>query len=167
MATESEFVTAPSTPEAADNLEIVVEQRLRKHDGDHGESGSMSIFRVAAHVRDANSNKELYEPRLVSIGPYYRGRPALRAMEQHKWRYLHELLAQHPNASLSDFVRAIRGVEHRARRCYSERTDISGSGAGDHGSGGFGEMLLLDGCFILQFFIKWHNEEDDELCDVG
>ncbi|CAN6231084.1 unnamed protein product, partial [Urochloa humidicola] len=97
-----------------------------------------------AHVRDAN--KKLYEPRLVSIGPYYRGRAALLAMEQHKWRYLHELLAQyHPRASLSGCVRAVREVEHRARSCYSERTDIFAA-AGDE----FVEMLLLDGCFVRQ-----------------
>ncbi|CAN6231082.1 unnamed protein product [Urochloa humidicola] len=178
MATEAEFVTAPSTPELlpahqpmapaadppaaaqpaqADSLEIVVEQRLRQYGG--GSSSTMTIFRVPAHVRDAN--KELYEPRLVSIGPYYRGQPALRAMEQHKWRYLHELLAHYPSASLSGCVRAVREVAHRARRCYSERTDIFG--AGDE----FAEMLLLDGCFVLQFFTKWYGREPDKLCDVG
>ncbi|OEL30049.1 hypothetical protein BAE44_0008933 [Dichanthelium oligosanthes] len=190
MATESEFLTAPSTPEAAcstptapeqDSLEIVVEQGLQQHD--QGESSSMTIFRVPAHVRDAN--KELYEPRLVSIGPYYRGREALRTMEQHKWRYLRELLNEHhPRISLADIVGVVRDVEQKARCCYSERTDILAAAAA-HGAplGGeiedeqsrrvipgaddFGEMLLLDGCFVLQFFSKWHNEEQDELCDVG
>ena len=81
MATEAEFVTAPSTPEPAhpmapvaepppaahqpDNLEIVVDERLRQHAGDDGSSSPMTIFRVPAHVRDAS--KELYEPRLVSV----------------------------------------------------------------------------------------------------
>ncbi|PAN05205.1 hypothetical protein PAHAL_1G121800 [Panicum hallii] len=196
MATETEFVTAPSTPEPADPMapvvaeppppalhdtfEIVVEQRLRQHARDGGSSSPMTIFRVPAHVRDAS--KELYEPRLVSVGPYYRGRAALRAMEQHKWRYLHELLAEFPEASLADCVRAVRGVEHQARRCYSERTDIFAAGAGaaaegenwqprqqgDTGPGdGFAEMLLLDGGFVLQFFIKWYRREPDKLCDVG
>jgi hypothetical protein len=90
-------------------LEIVVERRLRQHG--EGESSRMTIFRVPAHVRDAS--KELYEPRLVSVGPYYRGREALRAMEQHKWRYLRELMGRPPQpaASLGDYVRAVRDVE--------------------------------------------------------
>ncbi|CAN6243773.1 unnamed protein product [Urochloa humidicola] len=162
MATVSEFVTTPppaasSTAPEADSLKIVLEQKLRQLDGD-GESSSMSIFRVPAHVRDAN--KELYEPRLVSIGPYYRGRAALRAMEQHKWRYLRELLnnrEHHPGILLDMCVKAVRRVEQHARCCYSERSD---------NVEGFAEMLLLDGCFIIQFFAKLHNEKDP-LCNVG
>nr|XP_034576183.1 UPF0481 protein At3g47200-like [Setaria viridis] len=178
MATESEFVTAPSTPEA-DSLKIVVEQRLLLHDDGEGGSRSTTIFRVPAHVRDAN--KELYEPRLVSVGPYYRGRAALRAMEQHKWRYLRELLRERrPRTLLARCVEAVRDVEHRARCCYVERTDIFDAAAKGGPLGGevddgqsrrgpddFGEMLLLDGCFVLRFFIKWHNEEEDDICDVG
>ncbi|CAL4888781.1 unnamed protein product [Urochloa decumbens] len=164
MATDSEVVTtrseeASATAPEADSLEIVVGQKLRQHDGD-GESSSMSIFRVPAHIRDAN--KELYEPRLVSIGPYYRGRAALRAMEQHKWRLLRELLSNrehHPGILLGMCVKAVRGVEQHARCCYSERTDNDVEG--------FAEMLLLDGCFIIQFFAKLHNKEEDPLCDVG
>ena len=204
MATETEsFVTAPSTPEAAaaapmaptvepaaaqpvDTLEIVVERRLGQHE--EGESSMMTIFRVPAHVRDAS--KDLYEPRLVSVGPYYRGRAALRAMEQHKWRYLHELMARPPQQaapSLADYVRAVRGVEQEARRCYSERTSIffdatataaqsdSEPSAGGEieeapstgGQDGFAEMLMLDGCFILEFFAKWYKGDPDKLCDVA
>ncbi|TVU33300.1 hypothetical protein EJB05_25110, partial [Eragrostis curvula] len=179
------FVTAPSTPEIQgqrrDALEMVVQRRLGQDDGDG--SGGMTIFRVPAHFREAS--KELYEPRLVSIGPYYRGREALRAMEQHKWRYLRELVARRPEASLADYVAAVRAVEQRAWRCYAERTSIfdavaaaqaEPSGGGIEGeqsppgnpmADDFAEMLLLDGCFILQFFIKWNCFEHDELCEVG
>nr|CAD1841013.1 unnamed protein product [Ananas comosus var. bracteatus] len=35
--------------------------------------------------------------RMVSVGPYGRGdRPVLRAMEQHKWRYLQDFLSRNP-----------------------------------------------------------------------
>ncbi|XP_039787553.1 putative UPF0481 protein At3g02645 [Panicum virgatum] len=155
----------PPAAHQPDNLEIVVDERLRQHAGDDGSSSPMTIFRVPAHVRDAS--KELYEPRLVSVGPYYRGRAALRAMEQHKWRYLHELLAEYPAASLADCVRTVRGVEQQARRCYSERPPVIFAAQAQGGSSEFAEMLLLDGCFILQFFIKWFRREPDKLCDVG
>ncbi|TVU33297.1 hypothetical protein EJB05_25107, partial [Eragrostis curvula] len=179
--TAEEFFTPTSSPEPRssaspateeptapqrDALEIVVEERLRQDDG-----GMMSIFRVPAHVREAS--KELYEPRLVSIGPYHRGREAVRAMEQHKWRFLRELVAMRPEASLANYVAAVRAVEQRARRCYSERTDLFDAtaeqvqGGGDQNADGFAGMLLLDGCFIIQYFIKWHNGERDQLCDVG
>lgn len=144
----------------------------------------MTIFRVPAHVRDAS--KELYEPRLVSIGPYYRDRAALRTMEQHKWRYMRELMRRpHSLPPLDSYVRAVRNVEQKARCCYSERTDISCSAAQSEPSGGgeieearspggpgpapdgFAEMLMLDGCFILELLAKWHNREKDKLCDVA
>ncbi|CAO2183651.1 unnamed protein product [Urochloa humidicola] len=116
-----------------------------------------TIFRVPAYVRDAN--RTAYEPRMVSIGPYYHGAAALRAMEDHKWRYLHDLLSRNRAVSSSVLIEEMRILEPRARACYSERPLL--------GSDDFVRMLLLDGCFILEFFFKWHNREPDELCDVG
>ncbi|CAL5097865.1 unnamed protein product [Urochloa decumbens] len=188
MATERQmelFASAASTsavpplavePAATGRDDILVEMVKLKlsQQGDEDGSSSMAIFRVPAHVRDAN--KELYEPRLVSIGPYYRGREALRTMEQHKWRYLRELLDAHPKVSLADCARAVRKKEVQARRCYSDKhvnCNNAGSGGNDIHDGqqsrptDFAEMLLLDGCFILQFFRKLHRNEADKLYDVG
>uniref|UniRef100_A0A0E0JY17 Uncharacterized protein n=1 Tax=Oryza punctata TaxID=4537 RepID=A0A0E0JY17_ORYPU len=81
-------------------------------------------------------------------------------MEQHKLRLLRHFLERAATVPLSGFVRAVRDVEQRARCCYSERTSVFD---GD----GFAEMLLLDGCFILEFFFKWNRGEPDPLCDVG
>ncbi|AQK59419.1 UPF0481 protein [Zea mays] len=171
-----EPASQPAEPAArpADRLEILIERGLGQRR--EGESSMMTIFRVPAHVRDAS--KELYEPRLVSIGPYYRDRAALRTMEQHKWRYMRELMRRpHSLPPLDSYVRAVRNVEQEARCCYSERTDIFGSTAQSEPSGGgeieeahspgFAEMLMLDGCFILEFFLKWHKSEKDKLCDVA
>ncbi|KAF0918202.1 hypothetical protein E2562_023137 [Oryza meyeriana var. granulata] len=122
-----------------------------------------TIFRVPAYVRD--SNRTAYEPRLVSIGPYYHGGAALRAMEDHKWRYLQDLLRRRAGdgvavVTASDLVAEMRALEAQARACYGERP--AGLGSDD-----FIRMLLLDGCFILEFFFKWHTKEPDALCDVG
>ncbi|CAO2208422.1 unnamed protein product [Urochloa humidicola] len=116
-----------------------------------------TIFRVPAYVRD--SNRSAYEPRMVSIGPYYHGAAALRAMEDHKWVYLHDLLSRNAAASSSLLIQEVRSMEARARACYSERPAL--------GSDDLVRMLLLDGCFILEFFFKWYSGEPDPLCDVG
>ncbi|XP_039851441.1 UPF0481 protein At3g47200-like [Panicum virgatum] len=116
-----------------------------------------TIFRVPAYVR--GSNPTAYEPRTVSIGPYYHGAAALRAMEDHKWRYLHDLLSRNAAVISSDLVEEMRSLEARAHACYSERPFPD--------SDDFVRMLLLDGCFILEFFFKWHTREPDPLCDVG
>ncbi|KAB8086689.1 hypothetical protein EE612_010159 [Oryza sativa] len=140
-------------------METAIQRRLEQNDG---ESSSFTIFRVPAQVR--HENRQHYEPRLVSIGPYYRGRDELRAMEQHKWRLLRHFLQRAATVPLSDFMRAVRAVEQRARCCYSERTAIFDD---DDDDDGFAEMLLLDGCFILEFFFKLNCREPDALCDVG
>ncbi|KAG1338808.1 putative UPF0481 protein [Cocos nucifera] len=97
------------------------------------------LFRVPDHVRE--SNKDHYEPRVVSIGPCHRGGKRLRAMEEHKWQYLRDFLARNPHIGLNRCIHEMKALEMRARRCYFERVDLS--------SDEFVEMLLLDGCFII------------------
>ncbi|CAL4949217.1 unnamed protein product [Urochloa decumbens] len=116
-----------------------------------------TIFRVPAYIRE--SNRTAYQPRIVSIGPYYHGAAALGAMEDHKWRYLHDLMPRNSAVSSSLLVQELRYLEPRARACYSERPLL--------GSDEFVRMLLLDGCFVLEFFFKRHTKEPDPLCDVG
>ncbi|KAL5228432.1 hypothetical protein ABZP36_016697 [Zizania latifolia] len=151
--------------ESTMSLEASVEAKLSAMGGDQWRAQKpFTIFRVPADVR--KRNRSAYEPRMVSIGPYYHGGAALRAMEDHKWRYLHDLLfpgasnGAPPVVTASSLVAEVRSLEARARACYSERpVDLS--------SDDFVRMLLLDGCFIIVFFIKWHKKHRDELCDVG
>lgn len=163
-----------------DTLQLSIQERL-----DALPTDPVTIFRVPAHVREANN--QLYKPRMVSIGPYYRGREELRAMEQHKLRYLRDFLERSrmeekvTPASLSSFVEAIRKDEQRARHSYYERTTLfdikkeapvqSGSseiaGPSEETQDGFAEMLLLDGCFILEFIFKWIVDRADPINNVG
>ena len=112
-----------------------------------------TIFRVPAYIREGNPTA--YEPRMVSIGTYYHGAAGLRAMEDHKWLYLHDLLSRNAAVSSSDLVEEMRSLEARSRACYSERPFPD--------SDDFVRMLLLDGCFILEFFFKWRDKEPDAL----
>ena len=48
-------------------------------------------------------------------------------------------------AQLGAYLRAASALEADARRCYAEGFDDAGD---------FAEMLVLDGCFLLEFFLR-------------
>ncbi|KAG2685539.1 hypothetical protein I3760_10G130300 [Carya illinoinensis] len=103
-----------------------------------------------------------YQPSVVSIGPYHHGKPNLKMIEEHKWRYLGSLLSRTKEKSgktLSDYLLSIKPLEADAKECYSETIQLE--------SDKFLEMMVLDGCFILEIFLKVNNpqlfEHDDPL----
>ncbi|KAL6343800.1 hypothetical protein AAG906_027571 [Vitis piasezkii] len=99
-------------------------------------------------------NKKAYHPELISIGPFHHGRVELKDMEDmedHKWRYLHALLSRKPNleARLAICVNALRECELKARNCYAKKESINLS------CDEFVKMMLVDGCFIIELFLKY------------
>lgn len=105
-----------------------------------------SIFRVPDVLRD--DNERVYVPRLISVGPLHRG-SKLQTMEGIKLWYLHCLLQrdQTRNTGLEHLVEAIRGMEQDCRDSYEEQIDMN--------SDDFVEMLVVDGCFIIELFRKF------------
>uniref|UniRef100_A0A0E0EUE6 Uncharacterized protein n=1 Tax=Oryza meridionalis TaxID=40149 RepID=A0A0E0EUE6_9ORYZ len=125
-----------------------------------GDDEAFTIVRLPSHVHALN--KSLYEPRVVSVGPYHLGSGSTRAMQGHKWRFLRDFLLRNAGdgdggggcgGHLEAFLREARAVEARARRCYGEPLEM--------GSDEFVQMLVLDGCFVLEFLLKWSESESD------
>jgi hypothetical protein len=110
---------------------------------------AFTIARLPPHVREAN--RSLYEPTMVSIGPYHRSRASTGGMQAHKWLMLRDfLLRGDPDGKaglLAACIKAVRGMEPRARRCYGEIREVGGDDLVC--------LLVLDGCFILQFLLEW------------
>ncbi|KAL0348590.1 UNVERIFIED_CONTAM: hypothetical protein Sangu_1086800 [Sesamum angustifolium] len=111
-------------------------------------SVSHSVCRVPEEL--LKGNEEKYFPSSVSIGPFHHGKAVLRVMEDQKWRYLNALISRRPNseATLESCVRALRLTEHKARNFYSTESINMGSDQ-------FVEMMLLDGCFIIELFLVY------------
>ncbi|KAJ0035998.1 hypothetical protein Pint_25311 [Pistacia integerrima] len=99
------------------------------------------IFKVPEHQR--NVNGKAYEPYIVAIGPYHRGKKHLMGMEEHKKRYLKELLDRKPKKDVISYVKTLRSLEKEARDCYED--DFANITTDE-----FVEMMLLDGCFIVE-----------------
>ncbi|KAL5060183.1 hypothetical protein RYX36_031787 [Vicia faba] len=104
---------------------------------------SCCILRVPQSLIEANG--KAYQPRIVSIGPYHRGQPRLNMIEEHKYSYLNSLLTR-TQLSLEEILKAIAPLENEARECYSETIQLD--------SHEFVEMMVLDGCFIIELFRK-------------
>ncbi|RWR92934.1 UPF0481-like protein [Cinnamomum micranthum f. kanehirae] len=118
-------------------------------------SESCSIHRVPSWLRRKNS--DAYDPKVISIGPFHyeKREGELRAMEEHKWKYLHDIISRkHEDEGwLEDCLAAVKGLEERARNCYSEVIPLD--------SDSFVEMMVLDVCFILELFRRHINEDRD------
>ncbi|KAK9089306.1 hypothetical protein Scep_028388 [Stephania cephalantha] len=117
-----------------------------------------SIYKVPDNLKAANENA--YVPRLVSVGPFHNGSKNLQAMQDQKWIYLKSLLSRHQSSMSSNdgsslssptvdltFVQSLKRLEKRARESYSETFNKLSSNA-------FVEMMILDGCFIIELFIR-------------
>ncbi|XXG60960.1 hypothetical protein AAC387_Pa04g2737 [Persea americana] len=102
------------------------------------------------------SEHDAYKPRIISMGPYHWGKVKLQYMENHKWRYVHAILSRNENCSLRDYVDRMKALEKQARSCYSKNILKL-----DHSE--FVEMMLLDGCFIVEFLLRLEEKMEDKL----
>ncbi|XP_043811051.1 UPF0481 protein At3g47200-like [Manihot esculenta] len=102
------------------------------------------IFKVSKEQWSVN--EEAYEPKLIAIGPYHHGKDHLLAMKDHKIRYLQSLLQQSSQKDVSRYVQIIRNLKERARKYYAEPLSFT------HDE--FVEMILINGCFIIEFIHK-------------
>ncbi|KAM3342204.1 hypothetical protein P3S68_027170 [Capsicum galapagoense] len=128
------------------------------------ESGSLQkpkIQKVPKNLREIESNVRYYEPLVVSIGPFHCGKPELQLMEKHK-----ELLAvqfadqdstkKRPegvfpwlsinSVSIDELYEKVKNIMPNVRECYNDEL------IKEYSHEEFAQMMLLDGCFILQYF---------------
>ncbi|CAB4317618.1 unnamed protein product [Prunus armeniaca] len=123
---------------------------------------SCCIFRIPQSLLEINGKS--YNPQILSIGPYHRGEPSLKMIEEHKWRYLGSLLSrtEAKGLTLNDYFKALEPQQAEARECYSESINLS--------TDEFIEMMVLDGCFIIELFRKFGRlvkfEEHDPLVSM-
>ncbi|KAL0323484.1 UNVERIFIED_CONTAM: hypothetical protein Sangu_1967700 [Sesamum angustifolium] len=90
----------------------------------------------------------VYDPKIISIGPYHHGKPKFMNMEFNKQRYLQLLLQRIKVNPLDMYVSAAVGMEKMARKCYAESIDLNESD--------FVKMMVLDACFLVEF-LRYHG----------
>ncbi|KAJ6360979.1 hypothetical protein OIU77_004914 [Salix suchowensis] len=107
-----------------------------------------SIWRVPNNLLAVN--KDAYGPHIISIGPLHHGEQSVVAMEVHKLHYMLSLLARTPDRakSLDECGKAILRFDKHIRACYAEPID-------KYSENDLAKMLLVDGCFILELFLRF------------
>ncbi|KMT13121.1 hypothetical protein BVRB_4g086630 [Beta vulgaris subsp. vulgaris] len=105
-----------------------------------------SVYKVPLRLRRANP--DAYTPHLVSIGPFHHGKNNLLAMDDQKKQYMLALFARTSDKSkaLKACTAAVFDLEVEARNCYA--------GGIPYDEYHLAEILLTDGCFILELFIR-------------
>ncbi|KAL9262934.1 UPF0481 protein-like protein [Drosera capensis] len=107
---------------------------------------SCSIFKIPDSFIAVNG-PNLYNPSIVSIGPIHHGRPHLAMIQEHKYLYLSQLLRRLDHLEPLIILRSILDLESTARECYSVRFD-------EIRRDEFVEMMVVDGCFVIELFRK-------------
>ncbi|CAL8073326.1 unnamed protein product [Prunus armeniaca] len=115
------------------------------------------IFRVPEVLK--KHKQEAYEPDFVSIGPFHHGGKQFQHMENVKQWYLNNLLSRRTNVSLKNLIESVAQLEKSAREFYAEPLDLS--------QNDLVEMMILDGCFVIELFRKFvaRKTSDEEHVD--
>ncbi|XP_055801370.1 putative UPF0481 protein At3g02645 [Solanum dulcamara] len=105
---------------------------------------SWTISKVNVWLRE--SNPDAYTPKMVSIGPYHKKNPQLDSMEKYKKLYLRRFLQRKEGLDVKSCISEMVKLKKEALECYDDMKDIDT------------KMLLLDGCFVVEF-IREHSRE--------
>ncbi|KAK2657535.1 hypothetical protein Ddye_010587 [Dipteronia dyeriana] len=108
-----------------------------------GTWAKLSIYKVPQHLREGDHDQKAYVPQTVSLGPYHHDKKRLRQMDRHKWRSL-DVVLKRTSQDIKVYIDSMRKLEEKARACYEGPIDLT--------SNEFVEMMVLDGCFVLELF---------------
>ncbi|KAF7847890.1 hypothetical protein BT93_L2479 [Corymbia citriodora subsp. variegata] len=132
----------PFVPGVASDWSTVVNSWLNQRPTRLKQSAGNSaccIFRVPETLIEINQKAN--KPRIVSIGPYHHEREGVQMIQEHKPRFFSALLAR-TRVNFCDYFDAIASKEEDIRACYSEPLVF--------GASKLSEMMVLDGCFIIE-----------------
>ncbi|BAU01784.1 UPF0481 protein [Vigna angularis] len=111
------------------------------------------IYRVPPNIREYNP--KAYTPQIVSIGPYHKVRDVgkedniFQSMETLKLKYLKGFLDR---TNMRDLVVKMKELEEsNIQSCYAETIESNDD---------FLKMILVDACFIIELFLRWHRHSD-------
>ncbi|KAH0681925.1 hypothetical protein KY289_019677 [Solanum tuberosum] len=116
---------------------------------------SSTIFKVNVWLRE--SNPVAYTPKMVSIGPYHKKNQQLGLMKKYKLLYLRRFLQRKEGLDVESCISELEKQKEEVLKCYNDIEDLDTDNSHE-----FCQMLLLDGCFVVEFI-----REYCEMCPKG
>ncbi|EOY02757.1 Uncharacterized protein TCM_017159 [Theobroma cacao] len=122
------------------------------------------IFRTPSIL--ARHKPEAYIPNCFSFGPFHHDKADLKVTETIKLKYLRGVLSRSDDrkTKLRECLGSIQEVEGKARDCYAGKID-------QYVAENFVQMLVLDGCFIIELLRKDADvvprEDDDPIFSMS
>ncbi|CAL5422171.1 unnamed protein product [Camellia sinensis] len=161
---ESSIRSTNETEESIDDASIALMQKRLEDFGARiiqisKTRSSICIFRAPQSFRES-SCKVAIDPEMVSIGPYHHGKDQVQRFESYKCQYLCSLLSRTEamGVDLRQLMKAMKGLENEARSCYSEPIPMS--------SKDFIDMMVLDGCFIVELLHQVCGTQGSENANI-
>ncbi|XP_059654772.1 UPF0481 protein At3g47200-like [Cornus florida] len=113
------------------------------------------LQKVPRELREEEEeNKGFFNPKVVSIGPYHRGKPEFKEAEKLKNIAARAFIAGCRNGlKLRVIYNEMLEVVNDLRNCYIEGSTVA------YDDVAFARMMLLDGCFMLRFISSINSQE--------
>ncbi|KAH0976667.1 hypothetical protein GBA52_026386 [Prunus armeniaca] len=106
-------------------------------------SSECCIYEVPKRLRDEND--KAYTPRVVSIGPLHHGRESLKAMEEHKMRYMKDFL-ERTEVKLEDLFKNMMERQAQIRASYAVTINFK-----EHE---LVKMIMVDATFTFEVMLR-------------
>ncbi|XP_048139392.1 UPF0481 protein At3g47200-like [Rhodamnia argentea] len=140
------------------NWIVQVEESLKsKTSDDQRRWNKRSIYRIPARITDLKS--EAYRPQVVSFGPYHHGDEHLLPMEEHKRRSLVHFLKR-SGKPFKPFLESLKEVLGDLKASY-DALDPMWKKDSEGAAGRFLQLMITDGCFMLEILRFANSEVDD------
>ncbi|KAI8559130.1 hypothetical protein RHMOL_Rhmol04G0150200 [Rhododendron molle] len=114
------------------------------------------IQTVQPFLREVETNKKSYDPKVVSIGPCHHGKPDLQPIERLK-KPMVLLYVEKRQVKIDELYEKVVEVASEVRKCYAEGlTEMFNDEEFTH-------MMFLDGCFTLPYICSIVEGNHEEL----
>ncbi|KAH7842184.1 hypothetical protein Vadar_002393 [Vaccinium darrowii] len=117
------------------------------------------IQTVQPLLREVETNKKSYDPKVVSIGPCHHGKPELQTIERLKMPMVRQFVEKW-EVKIDELYDEVVKVASDARNCYAEGLTEK------FNDEKFTRMMFLDGCFTLHYICSIVEGNHEELKNI-